>query len=256
MRSALEHIEEIVARLGAHPMLLLDFDGTLAPIVARPEDAYAPDSTLEVLNRCASLHPLAIISGRTLDDIRARVPVSRAWYAGSHGLEWEIDGEVSRKDTPDAVAEALAAARSALQQLSRSYTGIIPEEKGHCFALNYRALSDEAAQHFSAQAHAAVSPLLPSGLRVLDGMRTFEITPQIDWTKGECARMLVNTAQERFGSGFTPVYIGDSITDEDAFHALAQDGVTVRVGQSAESTAGFFLPDQTSVEGFLRQLCP
>src|SRR6267142_5502760 len=84
--SALEHVQEI-ARRGDRLAVFLDYDGTLTPIVSHPEDAWLPDSMRQTLQSLAARVPVAILSGRDLDDVRGRVLVDGIVYAGSHGFD-------------------------------------------------------------------------------------------------------------------------------------------------------------------------
>ena len=84
--SALNLVDEIVAGAsGKRPAVFLDYDGTLSPIVSHPEDAWLPESLRQTLQSLAARVPVAILSGRDLDDVRGRVLVDGIVYAGSHG---------------------------------------------------------------------------------------------------------------------------------------------------------------------------
>ena len=84
--SALEHVQEIAGR-GRHVAVFLDYDGTLTPIVGRPEQAILSDSTRAVLRALATKAPVAILSGRDLENVRRRVDIDGIVYAGSHGFD-------------------------------------------------------------------------------------------------------------------------------------------------------------------------
>ncbi len=255
MRDALQHIEEIRTRVSsAGYMLLLDFDGTLSPIVPIPDDAQIESRLRETLVECSRTHPIAIVSGRSLADIEKRVGIDTIWYAGSHGLEWKAIGEADLKETPEPQRSAIDAVRALFRKTADEEAGLIFEDKVHCAAINYRALSDADAALFSSRMFELISPYAAKGLRVMDGMRTFEVSPAIDWTKGECSQMLLKMAREKSGAPLIPIYIGDSITDEDAFRVL-REGVTVRVGPDPLSAAEFFVPSQSDVVVFLTQMC-
>lgn len=255
MLNALEHFDAILRRVRtAGAIVMLDFDGTLAPLVPIPDDARPSASTLAALRSCAERYRVAIISGRALSDIESRVGVDGIWYAGSHGLEWRIDDEVALRETPPDVAAALEEARSALQEIMRSYSGTIAEDKVHCFAVNYRALNAADAASFSEAANAAVAPYVAGGsLRVMDGMRTFEIVPAIDWDKGRCALHMLEHLRKSEGTEPIPLYIGDSITDEDAFRTL-KGGITIKVGRDESSAAAYYVEDRDDVDAVLQML--
>lgn len=255
MQNALNHLDEFRARMQKDGgMLLLDFDGTLSPIVAKPADALLPQLTRDVLLSCSEHYRVAIISGRTLSDVERRVSLPGPWFAGSHGLEWHVDSGIQIKELPEAQRDAMNIVRTALSEVSSRFIGTIFEDKVHCAAVNYRALSYDDARLFVTAANATVAPYLEAGLRVMNGLRTFDVTPSSDWTKGECATMLLRIARERSGKPLVPLYIGDSITDEDAFRTL-RGGITIRVGEHSASGAQFFVPSQGDVDTVLMSLC-
>src|SRR5215470_15975620 len=84
--SALEHVQKI-ARSGERPAVFLDYDGTLTPIVSHPEDAWLSESMRQTLRSLAAGLPVAILSGRDLDDVRGRVHIDGIAYGGSHGFD-------------------------------------------------------------------------------------------------------------------------------------------------------------------------
>lgn len=257
MKNALDFFDEIASRLhGKKCMLLLDFDGTLAPLVPNPSDAKASPQTFEVLQRCIdTFSVVAIVSGRKLTDIAQFVPIQKIWAAGSHGLEWHTGEESHSVETPPAQVQAIESVRKALTALTREYEGTIFEEKNHCVAVNYRALSEQDAEAFRAHAHEITAPYESTNtLRVMDGLHTFEAVPALDWNKGECSKMLLRLANEQEHTELVPMYIGDAITDEDAFRAL-RDGITIRVGEDTESAAEYFVPAQEDVDEVLTRLC-
>ena len=94
--SALEHVQEI-ARSGDRIAVFLDYDGTLTPIVSHPQDAWLPDSMRQTLRSLAARVPVAILSGRDLDDVRGRVLVDGIVYAGSHGFDIAGAGGLRRE---------------------------------------------------------------------------------------------------------------------------------------------------------------
>ena len=94
--SGLKHVQEI-ARSGDRLAVFLDYDGTLTPIVSHPEDAWLSDSMRQTLRSLAARLPVAILSGRDLDDVRGRVYVDGIAYAGSHGFDIAGAGGLRRQ---------------------------------------------------------------------------------------------------------------------------------------------------------------
>jgi trehalose 6-phosphate phosphatase len=208
-----------LAALAAEPAaaaLCFDVDGTLAPIVPRPEDARVPDGTRSQLRRLAARYALvACVSGRPGEVARAIVGVPELVYVGEHGLELDPEAEAWRERI-------------------RSFAAAAPwpaEEKPLSAAFHYRTAPDEqAARHelerVEADARAA-------GLRTRWGRLVLEVLPPIETTKRTAVAHLL--AQ---GGLHRALYAGDDSTDLDAFAALDGLEVGVRVAVvSPESPA-------------------
>jgi trehalose 6-phosphate phosphatase len=256
--NALDRIDVLRAARGAAGSLLLglDFDGTLAPIVPRPELARllpAARQALDMLAARSDTH-IAVVSGRSLEDLRSRVVLDRVYYAGNHGLEIEGPG-VHR------IQEDASAARGTLEQLAGDLEralapveGVIVEDKILTLSVHYRLVNDDAEVE---RVRAAVrdSAREYTGIRLTDGKKVVEIRPDVDWNKGRAFRFLRETLEERFGRG-PAVFIGDDRTDEDAFHELGDTDCSVIVGNPPqhESVAQTRLRSPDEVAQFLRLL--
>jgi trehalose 6-phosphate phosphatase len=205
---------DLLARLADDPAgaaLLLDVDGTLAPIVPRPEDARVPPETQTELRRLNERYALvACISGRTGEDARAVVGVSELVYVGNHGLELEPDAE--------AWAERLHAF---LQQIE--WPGLV-ENKQLSASLHYRN-TPEARHLADSIAKAARS----AGFKARFGRKVLEILPPIPASKGTAVRRLL--AQHELERA---LYAGDDTTDLDAFAALDTLELGVRVAVASK----------------------
>ena len=245
-----QHLKEIETRIHRSQklFLLLDFDGTLAPIVSDPALAELPRETRQVLRALQNAGAiLAIISGRSLDDVRARVKLD-AIYAGNHGLEIEGPGVHFREHSAEALQPELATlCRRLLGDLSH-IPGIIIEYKGLSASVHYRNAPAESVPEVAAivdrALEAAGSPFV-----MHTGKKVFEIRPCVHWHKGSAVRWL----RQRIGpAGALPVCIGDDATDEDAFRALP-DGVTICVG-SAVTRARYRARDRGEALAFLEWL--
>lgn len=253
MRDAKKHMQDILALLTKRGFVaMLDFDGVLAPIVKRPEDAHMSRRTGHALMALKKRVPVAIVSGRTLESVREQAAMPGMIYAGSHGVELAMDGKLRRRTLPARVMKRFEAAREALHACAEGHKGLIIEEKPHATAVNYRALSPGKAATFARLAHGAVAPFVRDGsIRVLDHLKTFEIIARGAWTKGEVTKHIYSKTAKR---GEVPVYIGDSLTDEDAFRALKK-GITIRVGRDSRSAAKYFFKTRKEVDDFLEYLC-
>jgi trehalose 6-phosphate phosphatase len=245
------------ARAAAGSMLLgLDFDGTLAPIVPRPDDATLPPATRTLLGRLAARGDtqVALISGRGLEDLAGRVGLAGLFYAGNHGLE--IEGPNVRR-----VHDAAAAARARLGEVARrlaaelgAVDGAIVEDKGLTLSVHYRMVPDAAAAaRVREAAHAACAA--DPALRVSDGRKVVEIRPAVDWHKGRALAFLRETLTAD-APGAPVLFVGDDRTDEDAFRVLGDDGWGIVVGDPppADTAARAMLRSTDEVIEFLRRL--
>jgi trehalose-phosphatase len=252
MRSAKIHASAILKKIQQHgSILMLDFDGTLSPIVADPGDAVLPSVTRKILKVAVKRFPVAVISGRSLQDIRHRVGIRGVVYAGSHGSEWKIGKRRYRHPAPRESLMALDGAIQSLTQLSKTYPGLILETKPMCFAINYRSLTRSQTERFRMEAQTITLPFTKKGiLRIMDSMCTFEITPYVEWSKGDVARLIFRSLSESVHNKTIPIYIGDSLTDEDVFYVF-REGITIRVGKSTRSAARYYLRNCEEVAEFI-----
>jgi trehalose 6-phosphate phosphatase len=212
-------------------VLLLDFDGTLAPIAARPELARPLPAPLRAIDRLRGRRgvDLGVVSGRALGDVRDLVGIRGIIYAGNHGME--IDGPGFRMLHPDAEAARPTLERAAhmLERGLQDIAGAWVEDKGLTLSVHYRQV--RAAEH--ARVRAAVKEAV-GGLITLwptEGKMVIEIRPRVDWHKGRAVEFLLDRL--RPPDGAPVLYVGDDLTDEDAFAAVRDwsggsgDGVLV-----------------------------
>src|SRR5436189_1570720 len=143
LSSALEHVQEIAGR-GDHPAVFLDYDGTLTPIVSWPEKALLSDSLRQALRALVMQAPVAILSGRDLDDVRQRVDIGAIVYAGSHGFD--IAGPRGlRKEMATDFLPILEAAGTELKEKLAGIPGALVERKRFSIAAHYRQANESAA---------------------------------------------------------------------------------------------------------------
>ncbi len=227
-------------------LLMLDVDGTLAPIVARPEDARIPAATqaaLEELARCPRITP-AFVSGRAVADVRRLVGIAQAHYFGSHGRQRMRPGS-DRVEVDASCAAAVAEACEELSAALADIPGFAVENKQVSAAAHYRNVHPR----LHGRVAATVLRVLADSprLRLSAGKMVFDITPRDGIDKGAAAKWLL---AEEGGLAF---YFGDDTTDESAFAALPDDSVTVFVGpRGADSAARYRLDDPAAVGRALR----
>jgi trehalose 6-phosphate phosphatase len=203
----------LLERLAAEPELaglFLDFDGVLAPIVARPDDAAPPPETRAELERLAGRYRLvAVVSGRPSADVRERLGVEGVVIVGTHGLELHPEAETWR-----AVMHEIATGASWPPEQT--------EDKGLSVTFHYREHADEAEAVGELELLAA--QLEEGGLVTRFGRKVLEVLPPIDANKGTAVRRLVEE------SGLTRALVaGDDTTDLDAFRAVGDLELKVRV---------------------------
>ncbi len=253
MKPAKRHLPAILERIRHEDcVLMLDFDGTLSPITARHQRATLSPSARRSLARLTKLYPVAIISGRSLRDVRSRVRMAGISYAGSHGLEVRMARPHAHiaVTVPKETMRMFRSARASLSKIAKRYRGTAIEDKGKSFAVHYRRLSRVQAKAFVLEAGHAMAPfILSEKIRVINDLSTFDLVPHSGRTKGQCAREMYTALKRRRNA--VPVYIGDGVTDEDAFVAFDTSGITIRVGKSRTSHAKYFFSLRADVDNFL-----
>lgn len=228
----------LAAALRQRPLLAFDFDGTLAPIVARPEDARLSQAVAARLRALASQLPLAIVTGRSVEDVRARLGFEPLYVVGNHGAEDPQDPQTA---APSAALDALRA-RLRARRGELAAAGIAVEDKGASLALHYRLARQRP------QALALIHALLADaadGLRVFGGKMVVNIAPSEAPDKATAVHALV----ARCGASCA-VFAGDDVNDEPVFATAPPHWLTVRIGRGdRRSGARFFLdsPAETAL---------
>src|SRR5215467_2471205 len=243
--SALDYLREIAGhsdRLG----VFLDYDGTLTPIVSHPQHAWLGDSMRQTLRELACSVPVAVLSGRDLDDVRRRVDIDGIVYAGSHGFDIAGAGGL-RRQLGAAYLPVLDVAEAELREALDEIPGAQLERKHFSVAAHYRNVNTNDVFKVAQAVEARHREL-----RRIDGKKVYELLPRIEWDKGKAVIWLLEAlGLER--ENVRPIYIGDDNTDEDAFRALKKRGVGILVSEQSESTAArYSLRDPAEVERFLR----
>jgi len=248
--SGLEHVQDI-ARSGDRLAVFLDYDGTLTPIVSYPEDAWLSESMRQTLRSLAARVPVAILSGRDLDDVRGRVLVDGIVYAGSHGFDIAGAGGL-RRELGAACLSVLDRAETELREALEDIPGAQLERKHFSVAAHYRNVKENDVPRVKrALDEVAVRQ---RELRRLHGKKVYELLPDIDWDKGKALFWLLETLALEH-ENVLPIYIGDDTTDEDAFRALENRGIGIVVSEQLQPTAATYtLRDPHEVEQFLREL--
>jgi len=237
--SALNRLREIAPTRGRRLAVFLDYDGTLTPIVSHPAHAVLSDSTRQAVQTLAARMPVAILSGRDLDDIRRRVDIDGIVYAGSHGFD--IAG-------PRGMRKQVAAEFLPIADIA----GVLLERKRFSISAHYRQADESGVIKVTRAVNEVTA--CHRELRTITGKKVYELQPDIDWNKGKAVAWLLETLGLEQPE-VLPLYIGDDLTDEDAFRALEKRGVGIVVTEEMRPTAArYALKGPAEVERFLREL--
>jgi trehalose-phosphatase len=244
-------------RESGRAIVLLDFVGTLAPIVARPELAELPPDARAAIDALRSRGAeVAVVSGRALADVRERARLDGIVYAGNHGME--IDGPGVHRIHAEA-----AAARPALERAAHAIArdidgtpGAFVEDKGLTLSVHFRLTPAEEVPVVREQVRRAVAT--EPVLRVTEGKMVLEVRPAVEWDKGRAVRFLLDALQP--AAGVPVLYLGDDRTDEDAFRALrewragAAEGVIIAEAPPEHTAATAYLHSPAEVAALLARL--
>ncbi|MFQ5728979.1 MAG: trehalose-phosphatase [Waddliaceae bacterium] len=253
--SALKHLEEIKkACQGKELAIFLDYDGTLTPIVSHPDLAILDEEMRQTLKQLAEKHTVAIISGRDRPDVEKHVKIDGIFYAGSHGFD--IAGPNNQRYEIDEGKDRLPALDASEKELRESIPkieGAWIERKKYSIAIHYRQVAPEKEKEVEAIVD-AVHNHYTQELRKATGKKIFELQPNISWDKGKALHWLLKLFKLDREDAI-PMYLGDDVTDEDAFRALLDHGIGVAVlNESKPTAAKYVLNDTDEVQQFLKSL--
>ena len=250
--SALGALDAIRERIAGRPvMVFLDYDGTLTPIVRRPEDAVLSHEMRARVRALAARVPVAIVSGRDRAAVESLVDLPELIYVGSHGFDIEgpSGAERLRLEVGDPLGRDLDAAEAALRGRLAGIRGAIVERKRLTLAAHYRLVAGVHRPKVI-EAVDAVRAAHPR-LRKDAGKAVLELRPDVEWDKGHAVRWLL----ERVAPAGVGLYLGDDLTDETAFAALRGHGIGIAVGVTTRETlAELALRDPEEVGSFLHRL--
>ncbi len=235
------------------PVVFLDYDGVLTPIVRRPEDAKISGNMRKAVLRLQGLCTVAIVSGRDLQDVKKLAALPGIVYAGSHGFDIEVpDGENLEFQKGTEYLPSLDRAEVNLKPVLSEIKGVRIERKKFAIAVHFRGASEEKEAEIERAVEEEIRKT--KGLRKTGGKKIFELRPDIDWDKGRAVSFLMETLRLK-PAEHIPLYIGDDITDEDAFRELRKDGIGIVVRDESRPTlARYALEDPEEVGNFLRRL--
>lgn len=222
-----------------------DYDGTLAKIVRNPSDAFLTETTSRLLNQLSLLVPVAIISGRSAEDLKSRLLFKPQFIVGNHGLEGMKLNSLSMEESTGITLQWM----NILEKKNwKSRFGIELENKKFSIAIHYRKSRNK--KDAKKEIQKTLTVLQPSA-RIIEGKSVFNLLPLNAPHKGMAMLDLINISQSRHG-----FYLGDDDTDEDVFNMKYSQGqlMTVRVGHKKNSQAKYYLSRQSEVNTLLRIL--
>ncbi len=236
-------------------VFFFDYDGTLSPIVNDPAKAVIGEQTRDLLHQLAKESPVAIVSGRDMDDIREFIQLDNLIYAGSHGFRISgPDGLYMEHPRGSELLPMLDEMEQKLRAgLGSEFPGVEVERKHYAIAVHYRNASGEAGREVRnlARKLARENPHFKTG----SGKKIIEIKPSLDWHKGKAIEWIMQELGYSLTGKMKAMYTGDDITDEDAFKALADHGTGILVGSHSQpSAAKYHLKDVGEVTKFLHYL--
>ena len=246
-----------IERFRGRPLvLMLDVDGTLAPIAQHPSLARVPDDTRRLIASLVTRPnvKLALVSGRAAHDARRLVGVENLWTIGNHGSElMSPGGELTVDPAVTRYAEPMARVASTLDPLLEPLRGVVIENKTWTLSVHYRMANESIVPRLRATVEDLVAR---NGLRMTDGKKVFEIRPPVAVDKGSAVYRLANDlgALNDTASLF---FAGDDETDEDAFRILrakCPNAVTVQVGTRSPTSAEYVVPSPDDVRALLQRI--
>ena len=223
--------------------MLLDYDGTLTPIVNQPDMAVLPTDTRKALLELCQREKyiVGIISARSLEDIISRVGIDQLMYLGNHGLEMRGPGLDFVHPEATQLEGSVNQVYETLQQGVAEMAGVLIEHKGLTLTVHYRSTPEELVHQVKESVEAVVRPFLESGALIISpAKKALEIRPDIAWDKGKA----ISRIQEAFPQASLTVFFGDDLPDEAGF-TVVQDsgGLGVFVGPAREPTVALYQVD-------------
>jgi len=233
-------------------LLLLDYDGTLAPIASIPQAARLPLENRRALRQLVKRPQcrVGVVSGRSLSETRDMVGVRGLILSGNHGLE--IQGAGLRFSFPGGTVQKQLMNRlaNALIPALKKLPGVWVEDKKFTLSIHYRLMPEKLTGQLRKLCGKTVRQTTrDADVCLCKGKKVLEIRPTNRWNKG----LAISWIKAQIKPTLT-LYVGDDVTDRDAFQALAPDDIAIRVGPSHATAAPYFLKNQAETNDLLGRL--
>ena len=247
LRSRLESIG--LSRL----VLFLDFDGTMVPIAPQPQHARMSKRMKRTVERLGRRVPIAIVSGRPINDLRRILGLRQIHYIGMHGFSYATHGKRPSWLAPRPPRRIVRQWKTALEAVAKKVRGAWVEDKGIAVALHDRQVAAQDRRRLRRHALGAMQDWLRRNqVRLLRGKRIMEVLPPTRCDKGTAVMWLL---QKSWARSRVPVYIGDDTTDIPALDFVARSGIAVQVGSIPHARKTYLrLKNRNAVEQLLREL--
>ncbi len=233
--------------------IFLDYDGTLTPIRRTPSDALLTPEAENILQEMAQLPgvQVAIVTGRSMEDIRRLVRVKKIEFAANHGFHIYKNGTEWIHPQTVSLIRVLPRLHSILRNTLAGFPKVYIENKRFTLSIHYRNVAPENVRYLKSLVMKTVHSFNPT-LRITRGKKVLEVRPGIAWGKGKAVLKMLITKKPHHPR--VTVFIGDDTTDEDVFQALRPKGITIRVGKSTSTHAQYYLKDIGEVMHVLRSI--
>ncbi|MDF1572889.1 MAG: trehalose-phosphatase [Bacteroidales bacterium] len=251
-----DHVEHFSKQIkNKQPVFFFDYDGTLSPIVKDPEKAYMTEHRRDLLSELSEHHTVAVVSGRDRSAIQSFVDLDNIIYAGSHGFRISGPGGIHME--MEKAQELLPRLNKMEKQLTimleEMIEGVQIERKHYAIAIHYRNAPRGTYKTIVEMVNTVIGG--DKDFKKGRGKKLLEIKPSMNWHKGKALEWIMDKLNFSWPDEYLPMYIGDDITDEDAFRTLADDGLGILVGShSLLSAATYHLDSVDQVDQFLEEL--
>jgi len=234
-------------------VFFLDYDGTLTPIVSRPDLAVLKPEMRDAVSRLSKKHRVAIVSGRMREDVQRLVGIDGLFYAGSHGFDIQGPGFSLVEPKAQKTIPLVARVTEELKKEVGNIKGVLIEEKKFSMAVHYRMTDPREVPHIREIVDRVVGEHRES-LRLMCGKMVFEILPNIEWDKGKAIRWIMEALKLDWKE-VRVFYIGDDTTDEFAFRTIRTRGTGILVSEeNRPSAADYGLSTPEDVQSLFEEL--
>lgn len=234
--------------------LILDFDGTLTPLVKLPKEAKLSKKKKNLLQKLSAKKGvyLAILSGRKLLDIKEKINLPNIIYGGNHGLEGEIFGEKYSFPLTNKMTWALGKTEEKLKEIVDKFKGVFIENKDLTLSFHYRLANKQEIPQILSLVNKILKPIIATKLiSTVTGEMVIDIIPKVKCDKGHFVALAMKKITALTKTHPLAIIVGDDNTDEYAFQNLKKE-ITIVVGNKFKSKARYYLKNTQEVDKFLK----